>query len=112
MKLELITPELILTVVSGILMLVGVSSKVIARRSAPLLALGALLIVFVMQLSAMGDVVTASSPSIISNSLSTYVKLIASGVGILLVLLAWPTNASANGSRSMDLGSDVGEFFS
>ena len=32
-------------------------------------------------------------------------------IGALLVLLAWPTNASATGNGGVDYGSDAGEFF-
>src|SRR4030095_4390370 len=43
---------------------------------------------------------------------SKYIKLIPAGVGVFLVLLAWPTNADATGSRSLQFGGDAGEFFS
>ena len=40
-----------------------------------------------------------------------YIKLLAAGVGVLLVLLAWPTNPDATGSALLDFGADAGEFF-
>src|SRR5204862_7449641 len=33
------------------------------------------------------------------------------GLGAILVLMAWPTNADATGSESMNFGHDAGEFF-
>ena len=40
-----------------------------------------------------------------------YVKMLASAVGVLLVLLAWPTNAQATGNPALDFGGDGGEFY-
>jgi NADH-quinone oxidoreductase subunit N len=40
-----------------------------------------------------------------------YIKLITAAVGIMLVLLAWPTNADATGNPGMSYGQDAGEFF-
>ena len=38
-------------------------------------------------------------------------KLIAAGAGILLVLLAWPTNSDATGNSAIQFGHESGEFF-
>src|SRR5207248_1290292 len=40
-----------------------------------------------------------------------YIKLIAAGVGAMLVLLAWPTNREATGNSATDYGTEAGEFF-
>ena len=40
-----------------------------------------------------------------------YIKLLSAAVGILFVLLAWPTNPSLTGNIALDVGSEVGEFF-
>ena len=42
---------------------------------------------------------------------ANYVKLITGVVGVMLVLLAWPTNRDATGSPSLDFGKDAGEFY-
>ena len=114
--LHIILPELLLVVVACALFLVGMSTRVWARRLAPVLALAALAGVFAMQLwTAFG--LGSPTPdhdawhSVHGSVFTDYVKLLASGVGVLLVLLAWPTNPQATGSRSLDFGGDAGEFF-
>src|SRR5439155_5945963 len=42
---------------------------------------------------------------------SDYITLLVAGVGTMLVLLAWPTNPDATGSRALHFGGDAGEFF-
>ena len=114
--LELMLPELILAAVAGLLMLLGVSARTGVRRAVPILALLAVLAVFGIELwsffsGGAQETRTGGMGALVVGPLAHYVKLLASGVGILLVLLAWPTNANATGSRSMELGQDVGEFF-
>ncbi len=107
-------PELILIGVACLLFLLGVSARVTSRRLAPVLALAALVIVFLMTLRAVASgsgVEQDDWNTIRLGDFSQYIKLITSGIGILLVLLAWPTNADATGSASMDTGHDTGEFF-
>ncbi len=106
-------PEIILTVVAGILFLLGIVNKPSARRLAPILALVALALAGLTQLSAIGG-----SPHLFDRwqtiqvyQFARYIKLLAAAVGILLVLLAWPTNERATGGRGIDYGYDAGEFF-
>src|SRR6476646_1383984 len=40
-----------------------------------------------------------------------YVKLITCGIGMLLLLLAWPAGREATGNSSLIFGNDAGEFF-
>jgi len=40
-----------------------------------------------------------------------YVKLITAGIGMLLLLLAWPAGREATGNTSLNFGNDAGEFF-
>ena len=49
--MQLICPELTLAIAACVLMLLGVSGSTLARKAAPVIAIGALLTVFVMQLS-------------------------------------------------------------
>src|SRR6266480_2113210 len=39
------------------------------------------------------------------------VPFLAAGVGILLVLLAWPSNRDATGNGAIDYATEAGEFF-
>jgi NADH-quinone oxidoreductase subunit N len=111
---SILLPEIILISVACALLLLGVSSKVAARRLAPILALATLAAVFAMQFYAM---VAAPIPRIDStstvavNGFSHYIRLLTAGIGALLVLLAWPTNRDATGSPSLHFGGDAGEFF-
>jgi len=114
--LEILLPELILVGMACALFLVGVSTRVWARRLAPVLALAALAAVFVLQFAAAMGLragVSASDPwnTLHAGAFSDYIKLLTSGVGLLMVLLAWPTNPDASGSRSLNFGADAGEFF-
>lgn len=111
---SILLPEIILIVVACALLLLGVSSKPSARRLAPVLALAALAAVFAMQMYALvGEPSVRADPwnTVRSTFFSHYIKLLAAGIGGLLVLLAWPTNADATGSRSLHFGGDAGEFF-
>ena len=112
--LSILLPEIILVGTACVLMLLGVSSKVAARRLAPVLALAALAAVFAMEFwAAVSETRIIEDPwhTARASEFSTYVKLLAAGVGAMLVLLAWPTNADATGSRSLQFGGDAGEFF-
>jgi NADH-quinone oxidoreductase subunit N len=112
--LSILLPEIILIVVACALLLLGVSARPAARRLAPALALGALAAVFAVQMYALvGDSSVRADPwnTVRATFFSHYIKLLTAGVGGLLVLLAWPTNPDATGSRSLHLGGDAGEFF-
>src|SRR4051812_35792463 len=109
---KLIQPELLLVAVACVLLLLGVSTKELARRITPMLALLTLVAIFVMQ--GAGIAVSQGTDEWLTvrvGEMANYVKLLTAGVGALLVLLAWPTNAGGTGSRSMELGTEVGEFF-
>src|SRR4029079_14970691 len=40
-----------------------------------------------------------------------YIKALSAGVGILFVLLSWPTDPQATGNSSLNFGTEPGEFF-
>src|SRR5688500_18261948 len=111
---SLIAPELLLIAVACGLFLLGCSSKASARHAAPVIALASLVLVFFWQFThALGspEVRTDEWRTVTINSFALYVKVLVAGVGILLVLLAWPTNRDATGSDSMEFGRDAGEFY-
>src|SRR5206468_5118764 len=45
------------------------------------------------------------------DAIARYIKILAAGVGVIFVLLAWPTNEGATGNRALDFGQDGGEFY-
>ena len=106
-------PELLLIGVACVLFLLGVSSKAAARRIAPVLAAAALIFVFGWQITA-EDLQTAVADRYHTFRVfefAVYIKMLAAGVGVLFVLLAWPTNQQATGNSALDFGPDAGEFF-
>src|SRR5215207_5795901 len=111
---SILLPEILLVVVACALLLLGVSVRPAARRLAPILALAALCACFAIEMYAMmGDTSDRVDAwhTVRSNGFSHYIKLLTAGMGVLLVLLAWPTNHDATGSRSLHFGGDAGEFF-
>lgn len=112
---QVILPELVLVIVACALFLLGISTKVTARRLAAQLALVAVAAVVGIQWSTMGGTfqptVTDEWNTIEVGPFANYVKLLTGVVGVLLVLLAWPTNRDATGSPSLDFGPDACEFY-
>jgi len=109
-------PEIVLCAVACVLFLLGVSTRVLSRRLAGEIALVTLVVVFLIQLFNTGH--GADHHALIDDfgavhiySFSQYIKLIAAGVGALLVLLNMPTNAEATGGSASDFGTETGEFF-
>jgi NADH-quinone oxidoreductase subunit N len=106
-------PEMLLVTVGSLLLLLGVVQSPYARRFVPILALSTLLVVFISFLiqsplrAPSGD----QWNTIFVYSFQEYVKLITAGTGILLVLLAWPTNRDGTGNPSIQYGHETGEFF-
>ncbi|HEY8666917.1 MAG TPA: NADH-quinone oxidoreductase subunit N, partial [Tepidisphaeraceae bacterium] len=110
---RLMIPEMILATVACFLFLLGVSRKPSSRSLAALIALLTLIVVFIWQLA---NPVSSAGMADDTNtihlfSFGQYIKLLASGVGILLVLLAWPSNRDATGNAALNFGEESGEFF-
>jgi NADH-quinone oxidoreductase subunit N len=106
-------PEFILTIVAAVLFLLGTSRQTSARKLAPWLALLALAAAFISQLSVVFNSHGISDPWITLrvSEMSRYVKLLASAIGILLTLLAWPTSPDATSGKAVHYGTECGEFF-
>jgi NADH-quinone oxidoreductase subunit N len=117
--LSLLVPELILIAVASALLLLGLSNKASSRRLAPIIAMAALIVTFGIQIyfvtkaggPTQHDGETAAYGTLRVGEFTQYIKLITLGMGILLTLLAWPTNEDATGSSSLHFGHDAGEFF-
>jgi NADH-quinone oxidoreductase subunit N len=112
--IPLILPELVLISAACALFLLGISSKVAARKAAPVVALAALFVVFVWQLKmSFGGEAALLEPTdaLRATDFAVYIKMLASGVGALLVLLAWPTNSTATANSALHFGHETGEFF-
>ena len=114
-----LTPEIFLAAVACGLFLLGTFTSTLSRRLAAETALFALLAVFVVQCFQVGRVVPIDQDVAVVDAggavhvhhLAQFVKLIAAGVGSLLVLLNMPTNADATGTTASQTGTDTSEFF-
>lgn len=116
--IQALLPELVLIVAACALLLMGAIPNAAARRAAPIVALLALVGVFFVQWGATSQAV----PTLLTDrpdggaalrvfSFAHYIKLLAAGVGVLFVLLAWPANRDGTGNASIDYGTETGEFF-
>jgi NADH-quinone oxidoreductase subunit N len=110
-------PELTLVTVACLLFLLGVSRKASTRHICAWIALITLGALFFVQLDVVArESILGVGPLDITGTVSSgafleYIRLIVFGVGAVLVLLAWPTNADATGSDSMNFGQEAGEFY-
>jgi NADH-quinone oxidoreductase subunit N len=109
----LLWPEILLVVVGSALLLLGVVNAPGARRIAPVAAFASFVTIFAVLLWSGLDTDVTSDPwqTIQIFTFQQYVKLIAAGAGILLTLLAWPTNPDATGNPALQFGHEAGEFF-
>jgi NADH-quinone oxidoreductase subunit N len=107
-------PEVVLSCTACLLFLLGISTKVFIRKLSAQIALLALLVVFVGQCIATTshpDSIIDAGGAVHTQPFSDYIKLIASGIGMLLVLLNMPTNREGTGGNASDFGGDTAEFF-
>src|SRR5688500_16237861 len=101
---SLLLPELILIGVACALFLLGLSRKESSRRLTAIIALLALVVVFAIQAVRVGAASSGTqydeyggfingvpTGTVRIAEFAQYIKLIAAGVAILLLLLAWPT---------------------
>ncbi len=101
---QALLPELILVGTACVLFLLGVVARASARRLAAGLALAALLAVFGLQLATpLTQTLADSQGAVRVFAFAQYIKLLAAGVGAVLVLLAWPGNKNATGNRRWTL---------
>src|SRR5881394_1391819 len=111
---SVLLPELILILAASVLFLLGMSSKPAARRLAPVLAIIALTVVFFMQIargSQDDGQIDTTTNAVRVFPFAAYIKMLASGVGMLFVLLSWPTNAEATGNSALNYSTECAEFF-
>lgn len=113
--LSLILPELILGGAALLLLFMGIGKSVATRKSAAAIALLALIAAFVAaarHASALhgGATLADRYDAIRLYEFGQYFKLLVCAVGILLVLLAWPSSSDAQGNPSLRFGTEASEF--
>ncbi len=106
-------PELILVSVACILFLVGVSPKAGARQAAAVIALLTLVGVFgwLITRAPMSGTLMDQWRTFRVFEFARFIKILTAGMGVLLLLLAWPSNRDATGNASLEYGKDASEFF-
>jgi NADH-quinone oxidoreductase subunit N len=109
-------PEFVLAAAACVLFVIGVANQPQYRRGAAILALLTVVAVFVQQLVGFktpepGGVISDPWNTVRVTEFSTYIKLITSAMGILLILLAWPTNEDATGGNAFEVGHELAEFY-
>src|ERR1700761_9527857 len=98
-------PEVTLSMMACALFLLGTSSKIFCRKLAAEVALVTLIFVFVTQCyrtTQLNDSIIDPGGAVHTQPFSEYIKLIASGIGAMLVLLNMPTNKDASGVNASD----------
>jgi NADH-quinone oxidoreductase subunit N len=113
---QVIQPELILVIVACALFIVGVIDRPIARKAAAAIAVAALVFVFgwtVFEGISDASAIVQSDPSgaFRVGSFAQYIKMLSAGVGVMLALLAWPSDRLATGNSALNFGTEGGEFF-
>jgi NADH-quinone oxidoreductase subunit N len=112
--LRAMLPEIVLCAVACVLFLMGVSMKASTRRAAPFLAVAALIFAGVSQLA----VFAGNAPrldvrwnTVHIYEFARYIKILSSAIGVLLVLLAWPSDHEATRGPAHHFGQEACEFY-
>src|SRR4051812_41008743 len=110
--IKLLQPEILLIAVACVSIMLGVSKAAYVRWLAPGMVLVALVVIF----AALGTELLVYSGSDVFKSvrvgaMANFVKFLTAGVGAILVLLNWPTNVAGSGEHSVELGTEIPEFF-
>jgi NADH-quinone oxidoreductase subunit N len=109
-----ILPEIVLCAVACVLLLMGVSLRPAVRRFAPVLAVAALVAAGMTQLAVFAGnqpIVDFRWNTVRVYEFARYIKLLSCAIGVLLVLLAWPSDRQGTGGPAHQFGSEASEFF-
>src|SRR5688500_12980480 len=117
--LTVIHPELILILTACGLFLMGVVNRTNVRRASAAIALLALALVFVLQIQSLMGVDPGVPQRVQADSynafrvfhFANFIKLLSAGVGMIFVLLSWPTDVDGGGNPSLNFGTEAAEFF-
>src|SRR4051812_25947842 len=105
-------PGMMLTGIACILFFLGCSYKRSSRQMAPFFALIALVFVLIPVFARRNVArIESMDSSVVVDGVAHFIRALAPVVGILLVLLAWPTNREQTGNSALNYGNDGGEFF-
>src|SRR5688500_15014110 len=104
--IRLIAPELILIGSAWALILLAISSRAAARRAAPVLALAALLAALLVELlrGPIDGALVDPYGAFRITGFTQYIRLLATGVSVMFVLMFWPSDARATGNSAVNYG--------
>jgi NADH-quinone oxidoreductase subunit N len=112
---ELLTallPEIVLAATACILFLLGAKATRGVRLLAPFLATaGLLLATAIVICPALTKPFSDGYGTLRLSEFTFYFKILAGLVGVLLLLLQWPTDSDATGNRSLQYGKEAPEYF-
>lgn len=108
-----LAPEVILSGIACLLFVLGVFQGAVIRKSAPWLVLLAMIGAMVVVAGRMSEPASFEGvqETILLTQFSMYVKLLALAVGMLLLLVNWPTNSDGSGHATLALGQESPEYF-
>jgi NADH-quinone oxidoreductase subunit N len=111
--LPALAPELIVGIGACILFLMGISRKPVTRQLCALVAVLSLAggMFWVLMHSPVLRPFRDVFGTLHISDFSNYFKLLACAIGILFVLLSWPTNQDATGNTALNFGTEAGEYF-
>ncbi len=108
---SLLLPEIVVVLTSLVLFLFGVVKSSTVRTVVPWVALAGLVTA--------GIIATFASPygggdftgAVVGDALANYSKVLVCVVGVILLLLCWPTQQDGGGNVALHYGLDAAEFF-
>jgi NADH-quinone oxidoreductase subunit N len=109
--ISILIPTIVLSGLACVLFFLGCSKSIAARGAAPWLGLFGLLASLVYVLYGASGQATMPGHGIARDNLSAYIGVIAPLVGVILLLLAWPTNPDGGGNSALRFGLDGPEFY-
>ena len=112
--LAMVVPELVLIVAACVLFFAGGAGKSRGTAAAPWLAMAAILAAMVLNAYAFlppQNVMDGVSGSLRLDSFAGFIRLVTCVVGVILLLLAWPTRPDGSGNLAVVWGQNAGEFF-
>lgn len=110
--LNALVSEVALVVAACVLFLLGATRSMRARQVAPWIAMAALAFVGGRMLAPAGDQLPSSiARTIVSPSVTVFIKTVTVLIAMLLALLHWPTDGKGSRNSCLELGQESPEYF-
>lgn len=110
--LNALVPEVALVVAACVLFLLGATRSLRSRQVAPWIAMAALAFAGGHMLAPAGDELPSSiAGTIVSPSVTVFIKTVTVLIAMLLALLHWPTDGSGSRNSCLELDKESPEYF-